>query len=976
MANFSPTGALVNDVSFTDEGEFAALFEGCMWAKNGCNYVTAPEGHTNNAQTFSIQDLPSTFMAQDAGVFGDLPDPFTTGEDIDLSVLPPLDSEHSHSAIIDNEVSPEMGDNQTNPNEDIGNFDQTAAAQNMNPGTTGQSTATGIPQPGTMSGDLNPNTTDQSAATALMHSGSVPVNQHMGNLAPPDARVIASTYFTGGIGPIMGPINGVQQTTLKQTRESLPSGYSTLPCYALGAGVAVNNSGVSFTEADNEDFFNRGNNYANNAPSNLVGNAPGNHVDNVSRSSYNATPTDQAASMLGNVTGVQDVSSNASQKSTPPSQPVYAAGGPQGTTMPANQVDRNRSSSGSSGNSGTSQKCKASSPADQITGNPGSQFTGHQNTGSQLTGHQMAGDQFAGNQMTDLQFTGNQMTEHQFAGSQMNEHQFVGSQMTGHQSIGNQITGFTPQQGTQVYQGTFPSQQVACQNSTLVQSSPESGSGPMHSSPPEYLPGKLGQVEEFNQGISSGSNSVQQNSPSDGHYAPPSQGEATFPMDISGQPVMTAQATVHNPQPSPISLMDQLMNPEAYNMDCGTLYSSVEEARAARPVQDGVREDTTLPTNDLQKQAIVRALTKAMLSFRNAEDNPGMIKPFKEGKYSAERVECVCWEILDCVITRQISGSLLAAHGLKRKITSDLLTFAERMTKVLDCLETQKTICKHLLDAPYMHQFVDDPQAAQKRVIANKTLNKRKGEVMNAGKQVLGARKAAESTTINQPVRVAAATMSTASAMPTMATVPPVNNAGAAMTPNNTPGNIATTGRNPQPATPSNATQQMNVMAPTNKVRYQMAMSAGTPTPVPQVRPGPQGYQSVPLNRVAAAQAYSNRMMGPTSHPRQNAGSVTMPPTAQASPHPYDPEVTIKTLLGRNLMVNYNQLASQSHPYSQMGYPQQMGNPVQMGHQPQMGHRTQMGHQAQMQGPVSGTRKRRREETDVEDDSPSAKRQH
>ncbi|PYH34195.1 uncharacterized protein BO87DRAFT_436064 [Aspergillus neoniger CBS 115656] len=926
MATFSPTGALVNDVSFTETGEFDALFEGCIGANNAYNYVTAPEGHTNNAQNFSVQDLPSTAMAQDAGVLGDLSDRFTTGEDIDLSALPPWDSEHSHSAILDNAVSPEIGDNQTNPNEDIGNFDQTAAVQNMNP-------------------NLNPSTTGQSAATALMHPGSVPVNQHMGNLAPPDARVFASTYFTGVIGPIMGPINGVQQTTLKQTRESLPSGYSTLPCYALGAGVAVNNSGVSFTEADNEDFFNRGNNYVNNAPSNLVGDAPGNHVDNVSRSSYNATPTDQAASMLGNVTGVQDVSSNGSQKSTPPSQPVYAAGGLQGTTMPANQVDRNRSSSGSSGNSGTSQKCKASSPGDQITGNPGSQFTGHQNAESQLIEHQM---------------------------------------MTGHQSIGNQIIGLAPQQGTQVYQGIFPSQQVACQNGTMIQSSPETGSEPMHSSPAEYLPGQLGAVEEFNQGISSGSsrNSVQQNSPSDGHYAPSGQGEATFPIDISGQPVMTAQAPVHNPQPSPVSLMDQLMNPEAYNIDCGTLYSSVEEARAARPVQDGVREDSTLPTNDLQKQAIVRALTKAMLSFKNAEDNPGMIKPFKEGKYSAERVECVCWEILDCVITRQISGSLLAAHGLKRKITSDLLTFAERMTKVLDCLETQKTICKHLLDAPYMHQFVDDPQAAQKRVIANKTLNKRKGEVMNAGKQVLGARKAAESTTINQPVRVAAPTMSTASAMPTMTTAPPVNNAGAAMTPNNTPGNIAATGRNPPPATPSNTSQQMNIMASANKVRYQIAMSAGTPTPVPQVRPGPQGYQSVPLNRVAAAQAYNNRMMGPTSHPRQNAGSVTMPPTAQASPHPYNPEQTINTLLGRNLMVNYNQLASQSHPYSQMGYPQQMGNPVQMGHQPRMGHQSQMGHQphmghqAQMPGPVSGTRKRRREKTDVEDDSPSAKRQH
>ena len=52
--------------------------------------------------------------------------------------------------------------------------------------------------------------------------------------------------------------------------------------------------------------------------------------------------------------------------------------------------------------------------------------------------------------------------------------------------------------------------------------------------------------------------------------------------------------------------------------------------------------------------------------------------------------------------------------------------------------KTRKTICKHLLDPYYLFQFIDDPVASQKRVVANKNLNKRKGHIMNAGKKIFG----------------------------------------------------------------------------------------------------------------------------------------------------------------------------------------------------------------------------------------------
>lgn len=42
-----------------------------------------------------------------------------------------------------------------------------------------------------------------------------------------------------------------------------------------------------------------------------------------------------------------------------------------------------------------------------------------------------------------------------------------------------------------------------------------------------------------------------------------------------------------------------------------------------------------------------------------------------------------------------------------------------------------------MLDPYYLFQFVDDPVASQKRVLANKNLNKRKGDIMNAGKRMM-----------------------------------------------------------------------------------------------------------------------------------------------------------------------------------------------------------------------------------------------
>ncbi|OAX79106.1 hypothetical protein ACJ72_06575 [Emergomyces africanus] len=177
-------------------------------------------------------------------------------------------------------------------------------------------------------------------------------------------------------------------------------------------------------------------------------------------------------------------------------------------------------------------------------------------------------------------------------------------------------------------------------------------------------------------------------------------------------------------------------------------FSCVEEANAWRAFEVHVDYDPTIPKSLDVKRQIVTEMLKAMKSIEFAEDNEGMIRPFRENKHNPIRMEIVCWNILDSCISRHENGPLLAIYDGKAKNTGQLPTFRERMEKIIDCLWTQKTICKHLLDAYYLFTFVDDPICAKNRVVANKNLNKRKGEVMNAGKKALGdSRTNSKSTT-------------------------------------------------------------------------------------------------------------------------------------------------------------------------------------------------------------------------------------
>ncbi|PYI11520.1 hypothetical protein BO78DRAFT_446620 [Aspergillus sclerotiicarbonarius CBS 121057] len=640
-------------------------------------------------------------------------------------------------------------------------------------------------------------------------------------------------------------------------------------------------------------------------------------VDNGPMSSYVSTSMEHTGAPFVNMAGGHFISAPMSQISTPPSHRA-AAGLAQGFVTPINQIDRpnaNRSDTTSSGNSQNLCRYKDASPMAQAVPGATSHFISLPATVCQTH--------------------------------------------PSHQQIKGKSSS-----------ATKPDSRSPANNSSA------SGSGPeTNSSPPIYLPGQLGTVDGLAQvgGSSSSSSSAKKSISPSAKSATTmpaitqSTGERNSCPSVLSSPVQvpadtaTQQGTAIKspasiPRPSFVPDIVQLMEPTAYNIDTETKYSSVTEAREANRASSGLQTNDILPTTDLQKRAIVKALTNAMLSTDNAEDNPGMVKPFKEGKFGSERVEAVCWELLESVIIRHTSGSLLACYGVKRKGTGDSMGFYERITRILQCLATQKTICKHLLDPLYMHQFVDDPVSAYKRVIANKTLNKRKGEVMNAGKQVLGAKKTNGPTAQSQEVK----------------TEEP--NSGVSMTPTNTPGSITTHGRN-IPATPTGAMRQpsTNVTPQPGNHMFPVPMGAGPLAQLGQARVSPS------LGRMATTRAHANRMMGPTSHPRQNIGFHPMtpnsgPPSAHVKPLDtlYNPEQMLGGLIQRNVTnpnVNPNMNPGMNPGVNANANPNMM-------HANMMNANAQARQLQQAAGAAKGVRKRTLSDTDFEGQGSSAKRQH
>lgn len=183
----------------------------------------------------------------------------------------------------------------------------------------------------------------------------------------------------------------------------------------------------------------------------------------------------------------------------------------------------------------------------------------------------------------------------------------------------------------------------------------------------------------------------------------------------------------------------QCLAPVENCADTATAFKSYDEAMNWREKDGRVHQgpDNTLPQTTEQKQALVKVLFKAFKSIGRAVDNDAMVRPFRQMKHENARAEVVCWQILNACIDRCKYGSLVALYDPnKSKSTTDGLSFADRFNCIVKALSSQKTICKHLFDAPFVNTFVDDPVRAKSRVESNRVLNERKGRTMRAGKAI------------------------------------------------------------------------------------------------------------------------------------------------------------------------------------------------------------------------------------------------
>ncbi|KAE8376994.1 hypothetical protein BDV26DRAFT_305160 [Aspergillus bertholletiae] len=293
----------------------------------------------------------------------------------------------------------------------------------------------------------------------------------------------------------------------------------------------------------------------------------------------------------------------------------------------------------------------------------------------------------------------------------------------------------------------------------------------------------------------------------------------------------------------------KLMDPLNNNVDVDTHYASLEEANESQRPSARLPEDPTIPRTQVQKRAIVKQMCNAMASTHRAQDNKPMIKPFKEGRYSDRRMEAACWQVLETAIERHTFGPLLSAFDVKPK-NHEVVTFATRIDKIIECLMLHKTICKHLLDPLYVYHFVDDPVQAEKRVVANRLLNKRKGEVMNAGKQVLGTRKPGAKKK---------------SGKATKAVTPPTDE-----TPSDTPAS-SSTGVEGGTLTPDGLTR----MVKAEQMSSSPMLSLGMPTPT--YTAVTQQYPSTPMMGNIGMSHINRRMTAPTSHPRPIMTNPNMP---------------------------------------------------------------------------------------------------
>ncbi|KAL8831946.1 MAG: hypothetical protein Q9191_000586 [Dirinaria sp. TL-2023a] len=129
----------------------------------------------------------------------------------------------------------------------------------------------------------------------------------------------------------------------------------------------------------------------------------------------------------------------------------------------------------------------------------------------------------------------------------------------------------------------------------------------------------------------------------------------------------------------------------------------------------------------------------AMMEEDHAQDNEGMKRTWKALRKDRPKLQLVCRKVLNaCYVSQNISTPL--QHSVKPQHHYE--TLDDRVDAICEAFKQQKTMCKHLMEAPYLYQVVDDPNLAAMRVINNRKVNQGKKEAIEQGRKALAKAKA------------------------------------------------------------------------------------------------------------------------------------------------------------------------------------------------------------------------------------------
>ncbi|KAL8669774.1 MAG: hypothetical protein Q9168_005652 [Polycauliona sp. 1 TL-2023] len=164
-------------------------------------------------------------------------------------------------------------------------------------------------------------------------------------------------------------------------------------------------------------------------------------------------------------------------------------------------------------------------------------------------------------------------------------------------------------------------------------------------------------------------------------------------------------------------------------------YHNIESAREAeRPkFKTKPEKDLTIPMNDEDKRKYVHRMVRCMKKTSTAQDNAGMIGQWVKLCQDEARMEQAAWRLLDMALQLHVEGIPLLPN---RPSCNRYASMEERWKAICKGLQTQKTMCKHLLGSEFAAQLVNDPTTATQRVQNNRKVNAGKKSYYDKGRRL------------------------------------------------------------------------------------------------------------------------------------------------------------------------------------------------------------------------------------------------